>query len=594
MIISRKQDSCLCHESREWNGGEAGSVESGFVDSRSADSGFVDAGSFGSGFVDTGSVNSRSCNSGSLNSGSLESGAENPGALDSGTDNPEARNTEPRNSEASTSELHNSEPGNSESQKSGAYESGPCKLEQGNFKPQNSEGCRSERESSKLQNFGVYESKPYKLKQESCEAQNFGVCKSQPGSSESLNPGPDKSQSGSSEPQNFGSCNLGAHNSELLNSRLRNSKPCNSFSVNNTNILSCMPYADKSDELKVPSHYVSSNTLNTLQSYCQNQIKTLSENIASNNIASDNIVYKNIVSDNAFSETKINNNMKADHPSEKTAESLCTLNNQTASSEIRKDEPKFPDMWDTEGNKSLRFENSHTIRRKYINENELWEFLSFFMERNAVNTMILTLLYTGMRVGEMLALTWNDIDFDNCRIHVSKSLSYVKGKYFISSPKTASSVRVIYIGTILKNILLYHRNRQQIFINGLTGDSGISSYSADLVTKIRSKKVYPELVFTSEKGNYKSKNGLNKQFKRILEGTKFSNLTLHCLRHINATLLLNSGVDLKVVSEHLGHSSISTTADIYTDVLESTKMNTAAIIDNKTLNLMGEGDNFKK
>lgn len=55
-------------------------------------------------------------------------------------------------------------------------------------------------------------------------------------------------------------------------------------------------------------------------------------------------------------------------------------------------------------------------------------------------------------------------------------------------------------------------------------------------------------------------------------------MTLHQMRHLNATLLLNSGVDLKIVSEHLGHSGIEVTADVYADVLKSSKMKVADLI----------------
>lgn len=65
---------------------------------------------------------------------------------------------------------------------------------------------------------------------------------------------------------------------------------------------------------------------------------------------------------------------------------------------------------------------------------------------------------------------------------------------------------------------------------------------------------------------------------RFLKGTEFEFLTLHQLRHCNATLLLNSGVDLKVVSEHLGHCDIGVTANIYADVLKSTKAKVADLI----------------
>ena len=68
---------------------------------------------------------------------------------------------------------------------------------------------------------------------------------------------------------------------------------------------------------------------------------------------------------------------------------------------------------------------------------------------------------------------------------------------------------------------------------------------------------------------------MHKSLKRRLKGTEFEFMTLHMLRHSNATLLLNSGIDLKVVSEHLGHATIKVTADIYTAVLDDTRRKTA-------------------
>lgn len=64
------------------------------------------------------------------------------------------------------------------------------------------------------------------------------------------------------------------------------------------------------------------------------------------------------------------------------------------------------------------------------------------------------------------------------------------------------------------------------------------------------------MAFTSANGSYRDRSALRTSFKRFLKGTEFEFLTLHQLRHCNATLLLNSGVDLKVVSEHLGHCDI--------------------------------------
>lgn len=89
---------------------------------------------------------------------------------------------------------------------------------------------------------------------------------------------------------------------------------------------------------------------------------------------------------------------------------------------------------------------------------------------------------------------------------------------------------------------------------------------------------HPEMVFVSALGNYRDRNSVYHSLKRFTKGTEFENLTLHQLRHCNATLLLNSGVDLKVISEHLGHCDIGVTANIYADVLKSTKAKVADLI----------------
>ena len=203
-------------------------------------------------------------------------------------------------------------------------------------------------------------------------------------------------------------------------------------------------------------------------------------------------------------------------------------------------------------------------KRKSLTEEELPEFLALFEDYTVLNTIVKVLIYTGMRSGEALGLQWSDIDFDKRLITVNHTLSDVGGNHFLTTPKTKTSKRTIYMNDTLIEILKQHKTEQHKLIFSLGGNFE-----------------HPEMVFTSDLGNYKDRSCLNTSFRRFLRGTDFEFMTLHCLRHTNATLLLNSGVDLKIVSEHLGHSDVGTTANIYTDVLDSTRKKTAEIIELK-------------
>ena len=157
-----------------------------------------------------------------------------------------------------------------------------------------------------------------------------------------------------------------------------------------------------------------------------------------------------------------------------------------------------------------------------------------------------------------------DILTKNRLITVNHTLSDVGGKHFLTTPKTKTSKRTIYMSEPLIEILKEHRRKQH-----------------ELNFALGKEFAHPEMVFTSDRGNYKDRSCLNTSFRRFLKDTEFDFMTLHCLRHTNATLLLNSGVDLKIVSEHLGHSDVGTTANIYTDVLDSSRKKTAEIIELK-------------
>lgn len=206
-------------------------------------------------------------------------------------------------------------------------------------------------------------------------------------------------------------------------------------------------------------------------------------------------------------------------------------------------------------------------KNKALDEDKLKRFLSLLDSKpwdEDFKRIIKVLLYTGMRSGECLGLSWHDIDFENHTISINHTLTDIGGRHELTTPKTESSIRIIGMGQKLSKILL----EQKAYIEKLTLALG-DDFS------------HPEMVFVSALGNYRDRNSVYHSLKRFTKGTEFEDMTLHQLRHCNATMLLNSGFDLKVVSEHLGHCDIGVTADIYADVLRSMKSKVAEQVELK-------------
>ena len=202
--------------------------------------------------------------------------------------------------------------------------------------------------------------------------------------------------------------------------------------------------------------------------------------------------------------------------------------------------------------------------RPFLNDNQLRQLLEMLEEYSVFSTAIKLLIYTGIRSGECLGLQWDDIDFDSGVLSVRHTLTYAFKHWSLTEPKTQNSVRSLKLAKEAVDLLKLHRAKQ-----------------VEQRLKIGSMWKYPNMVFTTSTGNYYDRSLLNTQFKKIIAGTDLEGVTLHSLRHSNATLLINSGIPLKVVSQHLGHSSIEVTADIYSHVLESSRAKVADTLELK-------------
>jgi len=158
--------------------------------------------------------------------------------------------------------------------------------------------------------------------------------------------------------------------------------------------------------------------------------------------------------------------------------------------------------------------------------------------------------HTGLRAGEVAALEWPDIDFDNQMLSVSKRLDYsaTNKDWEFLPPKTRSSIRTIAIGNELISILKSHRLEQKEnklrYGEHFTNNNFICTYeNGDVVTT-------------------KTIGRMSKIIKRDLE----IDFNFHMLRHTHATMLLEAGINPKVVQERLGHSTVSITLDTYSHI----------------------------
>lgn len=175
-------------------------------------------------------------------------------------------------------------------------------------------------------------------------------------------------------------------------------------------------------------------------------------------------------------------------------------------------------------------------------------------------------LGTGMRPGELRALQWNDIDFENKVIHVNGTLKYVpkaNEKYIIDDPKTASGRRDIPILDYVMETLKMYR-KEQLKMRMLLGD------------KWSPQPGFENLVFTGRFGRCITDTALHTDMKKILEeirqdGYEIKTYHPHSLRHTFATRGLEQGIPPKVMQEILGHTSITMTLDIYSHVLPDKK-----------------------
>ncbi|WP_055669427.1 tyrosine-type recombinase/integrase [Desnuesiella massiliensis] len=199
-------------------------------------------------------------------------------------------------------------------------------------------------------------------------------------------------------------------------------------------------------------------------------------------------------------------------------------------------------------------------------QTEVWDNLTcyLFLEKIKDELLYLPVLIafeTGLRQSEITGLKWDDINIEKGLLTVKRNYSYDDSKKSLSDKKTKtkSSIRTI---ILFDNTIKHLKNqRQKQRLNKiLLGESYIDS----------------GYVCTNSIGNPIDPHYISKRFAKAIKKHNFKKIRFHDLRHSHATLLLKENIHPKIVSERLGHSSISITLDTYTHV--STDIERAALL----------------
>ena len=168
---------------------------------------------------------------------------------------------------------------------------------------------------------------------------------------------------------------------------------------------------------------------------------------------------------------------------------------------------------------------------------------------------------TGMRRGEAIGLRWQDVDLENARLSVRRALVPTNREVVISEPKTAKGRRVVALDPVTVEVLKSQAARQ-LEEQQLWDDAWVDS----------------GLVFTAENGDALDPESVSRYFRQAVKKALLPTIRLHDLRHTHATLALQAGVHPKVVSERLGHATVSITLDTYSHAIPAMQEEAAALI----------------
>jgi integrase len=190
-------------------------------------------------------------------------------------------------------------------------------------------------------------------------------------------------------------------------------------------------------------------------------------------------------------------------------------------------------------------------KRKYYDDDQSKILLSNLMQlgENQIKykVAIILTIFTGFRLGELMGLEWDDINFNDGIVSVNRSSQYLADKgVFTKTPKTESSIRDVaipeFVISLLEEYKLWYEEQKSLY-----GD--LWTNSNRLFVQADGKPMHPSTI--------------SKWFVKYVGQIGLPVINFHGLRHTNATLLIAQNIDVAVVAARLGHAQITTTYNFY-------------------------------
>ncbi|GFI61077.1 putative prophage phiRv2 integrase [Clostridiales bacterium] len=209
---------------------------------------------------------------------------------------------------------------------------------------------------------------------------------------------------------------------------------------------------------------------------------------------------------------------------------LKTVNNQLSA--IFNYAVRYYDLKDNPCRKAGSIGKSHAGEKEFWTKQEFKQFLVTVENKPETKMAFLLLYWTGMRIGELLAITYNDIDLEKRTISVNKSYQRIEGRDIITPPKTPKSKRIITIPPFLTEEL-------KEYISHLYG------------------------IMADERMFRFTKSYMEHEIIRGIKASGVKRIRLHDIRHSHASLLISMGENPLLIKERLGHEKIQTTLGTY-------------------------------